>query len=205
MMKCTQMTDRACRNSAEVLYRIAEPQAGYFTSAQGMAAGSPRQAWSHNPCQTRDLSSCPVPNWLQRKPFRRLAGSGVAGRHLTRQRAGTLWSSKCITRRDSHHHSAHRIAPTSEAQVAHGSSDSGGGHAASGLTCDDHLTNPGRRCDGRAGRRIGCSGDRASHPEGHDLIRGVGTSEHPLLQTGRKPLPGCISTLRWGSSDLQLR
>jgi predicted transcriptional regulator of viral defense system len=48
MMKCTYMTDRASRNSAEVLYRIAEPQAGYFTSAQGMAAGIGHQLLAHH-------------------------------------------------------------------------------------------------------------------------------------------------------------
>jgi len=42
------MSDRASRNSAEVLYRIAEPQAGYFTAAQGMAAGICHQLLAHH-------------------------------------------------------------------------------------------------------------------------------------------------------------
>lgn len=42
------MNDKTARNSAEVLYRIAEPQAGYFTAAQGMAAGIGHQLLAHH-------------------------------------------------------------------------------------------------------------------------------------------------------------
>jgi len=42
------MADRASRNSAEVFYRIAEPQAGYFTSAQAQTAGICHQLLSHH-------------------------------------------------------------------------------------------------------------------------------------------------------------
>lgn len=42
------MNGSTSRNSAEVLYRIAEPQAGYFTAAQGMAAGIGHQLLAHH-------------------------------------------------------------------------------------------------------------------------------------------------------------